>query len=242
MINTILFDLDGTLLQFSQDEFIEDYLGKLKKVFRSRGLDAEKSLTAMWVGIKDMVLNDGSMTNAERFWITFAHELSLSEEQCRVIEAACDDFYVHEFDTVKSVLTPNDISERLVRALPKKGYQVVLATNPFFPSCAVTTRLGWIGLTQEDFSLVTHYTNSSYCKPNLKYFEEVFTKIERRPEQCLMVGNNSFEDMAAGKAGAETFLVTDFMENEADLDISDLRQGTLAELEEYLMSLPDISK
>ena len=55
-----------------------------------------------------------------------------------------------------------------------------------------------------------------------------------------MAGNSPAEDMVAGALGAETFLVTDCMENEAGVDVSSYRCGTLAELESYLTSLPDI--
>jgi len=181
MINTVLFDLDGTLLQLSQNAFLKTYLAKIEKVFQRLDMDPEESIKALWIGTAAMVLNDGSMTNAERFWEVFSKHLSLDEEQCRIVEAACNEFYTTEFDTVKEIMAPNDFSQRLVRALRAKGYGVVLATNPLFPSCAVVTRLNWIGLTVEDFDLVTHYTNSTFCKPNPLYYEEVFAKINRLP-------------------------------------------------------------
>ena len=240
-IDTVLIDLDGTLLQFSQDAFIEAYFARLSKVFTGLGLDAGLSVKAVWAGTKAMVANDGSHTNAERFWAVFSETMSLTDEQQKTVEAACDDFYTNEFDLVKSVMMPGSISGRLVRALSAKGYGVVLATNPLFPACAVTTRLRWVGLEPEDFMLVTHYTNSTYCKPNPEYYREVLSKINKAPEQCIMVGNNPVEDMCIGQLGAETFLVTDCLENETGADISVYRRGTLAELETHLMSMPDIS-
>jgi hypothetical protein len=48
--------------------------------------------------------------------------------------------------------------------------------------------------------------------------------------------------MCGGALGAETFLVTDYLENETGADISSLRQGTLDDLVEYLTSMPDISR
>lgn len=242
MIDTVMFDLDGTLLRFTQEAFIEAYFARLSKVFTGLGLDAASSVKAVWAGTKAMMLNDGTLTNADRFWDTFSKQMSLTAAQRKSVEAACDDFYTNEFDLVKSVLMPGDVSKRLVRALQVKGYGVVLATNPLFPACAVTTRLRWVGLEPEDFLLVTHYSNSTFCKPNHKYYQEVFEKINKLPEQCFMAGNNPVEDMSVGDLGAETFLVTDFLENESGADISAYRRGTLAELEELLMSLPDITR
>ena len=240
MIDSILFDLDGTLLHFSQAAFLNVYFAELSKVFIKFDLDVELSTKAVWAGTKAMVLNDGSQPNAGRFWASFAEIMGLADDKRKAVEAACDAFYANEFDSVRSVMIPNDISKRLVRALPAKGYSVVLATNPLFPDCAVTTRLGWIGLEPQDFLLITNYSNSTYCKPNPWYFREVFTKIGKSPEQCIMAGNNPVEDMIAGTLGAETFLVTDCLENESGTDVSAFRQGKLAELEAYLMSLPDI--
>ena len=241
MIDTILFDLDGTLLQFSQEDFINNYFAKLSKVFIRLGMEAEASIKAVWAGTKAMALNDGSMTNAKRFWTVFAEYLGLTPEKNKEVEAACDDFYTNAFDAVKSVLRPNDVSNRLVRELTGRGYTVALATNPLFPACAVTTRLNWIGLKPDDFKHITHYYNSKYCKPNPGYFNEVLAEIKKTPEQCLMAGNHPVEDMSAGKLGIETFLVTDCLENEANVDISTFRRGTLAELEEFLLSLPSLS-
>jgi len=231
MIDTFLFDLDGTLLQFSQAEFISTYFGRLSRVFTRLGLDAAAAIDAVWSGTKAMVMNDGSRLNAARFWEKFSEDLSLSDEKRQLVEAACDDFYTNDFDAVKSVMKPTDISKRLVRSLQSRGYGVVLATNPMFPACAVATRLRWIGLVPEDFLLVTHYANSTYCKPNPGYYREILMKIGKEPEQCLMAGNNPVEDMSAGDLGFSTFLVTDCLENEAGVDISAFRQGSLAELE-----------
>jgi len=235
-----MFDLDGTLLQFLQDDFLEVYFNELSRVFTGIGMDPGPSIKAVWAGTKSMVSNDGGSTNAQRFWATFSDVMQLTEESSRVVEAACDKFYTNEFNAVKAVVKPSDISARLVRALKLKGYSVVLATNPLFPECAVETRLKWTGLELQDFLLVTHYSNSSFCKPNPDYYREIFAKIGKKPALCLMAGNNPVEDMSAGQLGTDTFLVTDYLENESDVDITGFRRGSLAELESYLMSLPDI--
>jgi len=240
MINTILFDLDGTLLQFAQQEFIDTYFAELTKVFVRLEMDAKLCIEAVWAGTKAMVLNDGTMLNIERFWNAFSKRVGIEGEKLKNVEAACDKFYSNEFNAAKAVMVPNDISKRLVRTMASKGYTVVLATNPLFPECAVESRLGWIDLEIQDFQLITHYANSTFCKPNPGYFMEVMNKVDKEPQQCIMVGNSPAEDMCAGTLGVETFLVTDFMENETGEDISMLRQGTLAQLEAYLTSMPDI--
>jgi len=235
-----MFDLDGTLIRYTQEEFIHAYFKELRKVFVRLSLDPDKASKGIWVGTKAMVQNDGSMLNTQRFWNAFSEFMGITGEQLKAVEAACDDFYTNEFNKVKAAAGHSDIPQRLVRNMAARGYYLVLATNPFFPSCAVDSRLEWIGLEQRDFKLTTHYGNSSFCKPNLNYYREVFSKINKSPEQCLMVGNNPAEDMCAGELGSETYLVNEFIENEACLDIAKFRNGTLEELEVYLMSLPKL--
>jgi len=241
MIDTIMLDLDGTLLKVSQEAFIGVYFNELQKVFARLGMDVELSIKALWAGTKAMIKNDGVKLNRSRFWEVFGDLVKLDDEKLKVIEAACDRFYENEFNAVKSVIMESDdIAKRLVRALALKGYNVVLATNPVFPVCAVTTRLEWIGLLPQDFLHITHYANSTYCKPSTGYYQEILKKISRTPDQCLMAGNSVNEDMSAGVLGIETFLVTDCLENESGADISAFRNGSLAELEAYLMLLPDM--
>ena len=236
MLDTIMLDLDGTLLRFKQEEFIYAYFKEIQRVFVGLGMDGQASVKAIWAGTKAMIANDGEKTNEERFWGVFADLMGLNPKKRKKVEEACNRFYSNEFDTVKSVLHPSGVPERLVRSLTEKGYDVVLATNPLFPECAVITRLNWIGLSPDDFAFITHYSNSTFCKPNPEYYREILEKIDKIPEQCLMAGNSAVEDMCAGGLGIETFLVTDYLENESDADISKYRQGSLEELERYLMA------
>jgi FMN phosphatase YigB (HAD superfamily) len=240
MINTIMLDLDGTLLKYSQDAFIDLYFKEIRKVFAKLDMDVALSIKAIWAGTKAMIANDGEKLNKQRFWKVFADVMGLDDKMLAIAEDACDRFYANEFNLVRSVMEPDDISRRLVHAMTSKGYDVVLATNPFFPAVAVASRLGWTGLSPQDFVLVTHYSNSTYCKPNPEYYREVFQKIGKEPGQCFMLGNSVVEDMSVGALGVETFLVTDHLENDSGADISAFRHGSLDDAEMFLMSLTDV--
>jgi len=235
-----MFDLDGTLVRFYQDDFIGKYFNELGKIFIKLGLDANSAAKAVWAGSKAMVLNDGEELNTQRFWDAFSAVMNISGEQLKKVEEACDSFYTNEFNVVKSIVRHSEIPKRLVRAMISKGYHVVLATNPQFPPCAVESRLGWIELGWDDFKFITHYENSSFCKPNLAYYKEILSKIDKTPQECIMIGNNPVEDMCAAELGMETFLVIDFIENENNVDISQFRHGSIEDLEVYLMAFPDI--
>jgi len=77
------------------------------------------------------------------------------------------------FNEVKSIVEYSDIPKHLVSKMKEKGYTLVLVTNPLFPECGVLSRLEWGDIDKNVFTLLTHYGNSSYCKPNLGYYREI---------------------------------------------------------------------
>ena len=237
MLNTILFDLDGTLIPFVQEEFIQAYFKELIRRLAPMGYDGEKLTAALWKGTKAMICNDGTHTNRQVFWELFTQELGV---QALALESNLEDFYVREFDSIRSILRSQVDRRPLIERLKQKGYEVVLATNPVFPVVAVETRLSWIGLCGQDFRYVTTYENSRHSKPNPDYFRDILSHIGREPGKCLMVGNNPVDDMAALDAGLSGYLVTDFLENPEGKPIDNYPRGTFVELEAYLDSLPAI--
>lgn len=237
MLNTVLMDLDGTLLPFDQEEFIRMYFGLLCKRLAPMGYAPDAVVAAMWQGSKAMVQNDGAQLNRDRFWDVFAQLLgeSIYEEEARL-----DEFYLGEFDRVKAVLRGDTCAKELVELLKAKGYTVVLATNPLFPEQAQRTRMSWAGLTPSDFDLVTHYGNSHFCKPNPRYYEEILHTIGKTPAECLMIGNSVAEDMIAGTLGMQTYLVTGFVENPQNEPTDGFMQGSLREFLQYATAFPNV--
>ena len=102
---------------------------------------------------------------------------------------------------------------------------------------ATQNRIRWAGLTPEDFLHYTTYENSHYCKPNLKYYEEILRQIGRRPEECLMVGNDVGEDMVARQLGMQVFLLADCLINRQGEDLSAYPSGGFPELQDFLARL-----
>ena len=118
--------------------------------------------------------------------------------------------------------------------LKARGVRVALATNPIFPRIATEQRIRWAGLAPEDFVLYTTYENSPFCKPNPDYYREVARTLGVQPEECLMVGNDATEDLAAREAGMDVFLLTDCLINTKNRDISACPRGDFAALNAYL--------
>ena len=111
---------------------------------------------------------------------------------------------------------------------------MALATNPIFPAVATESRIRWVGLEPEDFEIYTTYENIGYCKPNPEYYREILRRMDVKPEECLMVGNDVTEDMVAETIGMDVFLLTDCLINKEEKDISQYKQGSFAELVEFL--------
>ena len=237
MLNTILFDLDGTLAPFHQDEFIHAYFKALVRRLAPLGWDGERLVAALWSGVDAMVKNDGGQTNRQRFWEVFVRELG---GRALELERILDDFYAGDFDAVRCVLRENVDRKPLLRSLREKGYTLVLATNPIFPAVAVETRLGWVGLSRADFDAVTTYENSRSSKPSPDYYRAILEQMGRRGEECLMIGNNPVDDMAALEAGLAVYLVTDCLENPGGLPVEDYPHGSFQAAEAMLEGLPDI--
>lgn len=238
MINTLFFDLDATLLPIDQDLFIKTYFHELTKRFSPKPFAADALIDALWKGTRDMVMGDGTIPNAERFWTRFD---SLLGAGSRLREAEFDAFYTQEFQNVRRILTAERNCAPLMAHLREKGYRLVLATNPVFPAVAVRTRLSWIGLTPEDFIYVSDYENSATCKPNPQYFMEILAKIGGDPAECMMIGNNLREDRAALKAGFSLFIIEDHLENPDNVDISTVPHGSYADFERLMYALPPVS-
>lgn len=234
MIKTVLFDLDGTLLPMDNEEFTKYYFGLLCKKLAPLGYKSDELIAAVWAGTKAMVLNDGSITNEEAFWIKFK---SIYGEESMKDLPIFEDFYKNEFDGAKAVCGFNQGLVDFVHYLKDKGVKVGLATNPIFPYIATEKRIGWAGLKPEDFEVVTTYENIGFCKPNLEYYKEVLARMGAKAEETLMVGNDVDEDMVAAKLGMKVFLLDANVLNKSGKDISDLPKGDCVKLKEYFETL-----
>lgn len=233
-IRYIFFDLDGTLLPMDQEQFIKTYLGGIAAHMVPHGYEPKQMMQTIWKSTSAMYQNDGSRTNEEVFWQYFA---SVYGDDARKCEPIFDEFYHTTFPGLHTCCGFDPKAGPLIKALKQMGYTLVLATNPFFPAIATENRMRWAGLDQADFLLYTTYENSCHCKPNPEYFRDILTQIGAKPEECLMVGNDATEDLAAETLGMKVFLVTDCLINKENKDISSYPQGDLDALLKFIQSM-----
>lgn len=234
MIKAILFDLDGTLLPMQQDEFTTAYFEGLSKKLAPYGYEPQRLIGGVWQGTKAMVKNDGKQTNEQVFWKEFAE---LFGDKVYDDMDKFNAFYEQDFDNLKSHCDFTEQANSMVQILKKKGYTIVLASNPVFPMTAQKKRMQWAGVNPDDFAFITSYENSCYCKPNPLYYKEIAEKIGVKPSECLMVGNDTTEDAAAKLIGTDFFLLTNCLLNKERKDISKYPRGSFLQLLDYIENL-----
>lgn len=234
-IKAVLFDLDGTLLPMDQEVFVKAYFGGLAKRLAPLGYEPEKLFKVLWGGVAAMVKNDGQKWNEQVFWDFFVDAYG---EDALKDRPYIDEFYKTEFHQVQKVCGYSAHAKEIIELVKAQGKMPVLATNPLFPHTATENRMGWAGLSSEQFEHYTTYENSHFCKPNPKYYEEILERIGCTPEECIMVGNDVNEDLLPAKAlGMQVFLLTDCLINKENVDISEVPQGGFTELKKYLAEL-----
>ncbi len=245
-MNTVLFDLDGTMLPMDMKEFTDTYIFLLSNRLASAGYDADEVIAGIWAGQKAMIENDGMITNEECFWKAFEAFMTKGEGKLeskfkRKLEKELTKFYKEDFGVARYITHPTDVVSECIEILKGKGYQLVIATNPIFPEVATMERISWAGIHPEDFSFITTYENSCYSKPNLEFYRFLLKMIDKDPEDCLMVGNDVHEDMCARNLGIDVFLLEGYVVNEFKEDTFDLKKGDWNLFKEYISNLPNLN-
>ena len=232
-ISAVLFDLDGTLLPMDQDEFVNCYFKLLAEKFVSKGYEPKRLIKAVWAGTADMVRNNGPLSNEEVFWNKVSE---IYGDKIIADKPLFDEFYKNDFQAVKNSCGYNEQASETVRYIKSLGIRTALATNPIFPAVATESRIRWAGLIPDDFELYTTYENTSFCKPNPQYYIDILNKLDVKPEECIMVGNDVTEDMVAQTIGMNVFLLEDCLINKEGKDISVYPSGTFKELIDFIQS------
>jgi len=234
MLKAIFFDLDGTLLPMDQEEFLNAYFSQLSHRMAPLGYDPKALIDTVMRGTYAMIKNDGTKTNEQVFWQTFC---SVFGEDAIKDKDYVDAFYSNEFLKVQSVCPQNPKVPAFISHLKEKNLRLILATSPIFPEVGTYNRIRWAGLDPSDFEFITTYENSSVSKPNLEYYKWLLDKFNLDPAQCLMVGNDVGDDMVAESLNMKVFLLTDYLINRNNTDVSHIPQGNVDALCSYIDTL-----
>lgn len=235
-MNTILFDLDGTLLPMDIDAFTRTYFGEMTRYFSD--LISGKELISHILSSTDiMVSNLEERTNEEVFMEAFKVKI---QDSIEIYKQRFDTFYDTAFLNVRETVKALPLIRKSIEVLKVKGYKLVIATNPLFPLKAILHRINWAGLNPEDFIYISSYERNHYCKPQVKFYEEVLKDVNKTPEECLMVGNDVQEDLIAGELGVKTFLIRDYILHRTNEPIKSDYDGSYEDFYNFVQSLPSI--
>lgn len=234
MKNTILFDLDGTLIDVDTDEFIDQYFKLLTFYFKD-DIPLEKMGPALKKAVYDMMSEVGN-NKYEVFCDSFHDNLGVTNG---IYEPKFQEFYLAEFDKLKPTMKRNENVGKALENLKSKGYELVLATNPAFPMLAQQKRLTWGNYKVEDFKLITSCDNSIACKPFKEYYNEILEKIGAAAQNCMMIGNDVDDDMVTTSIlGLDTYLVTDNFINKKGTEYNG-KKGTSSDFLIFAQSMPN---
>lgn len=227
----ILFDLDGTLLPQDPDLLLKIYFKELTNKMSAFGYQPQQLLSTMWKGVAAMQNNDGTQTNEKRFWDVFS---SVFGPKSLEDMPKFEEFYSVEYGAARAACSVNPMAAQMISRLKQTDARLAVATAPLFPEVALRSRVLWSGCNPDDFDLITTYENSHFAKPNPLYYTEIAQKMDVSPSECLMVGNDTGDDLPAEQAGMDVFLLTDCLINDRNIDVSSYPHGGFEDLAMFL--------
>ena len=234
----LLFDLDGTLINFEPELFIRTYLGAAAQFFIDLIPNPELFYKELLKSTNAMENSDNEKTTAlEDFLLDFCPKFNVD---CSQISERFLQFYQTGFNVIQPLISQiegaNELLQNIKKNLPDT--KLILATNPVFPFIAVRKRMEWGNISEALFDLITHAENSHFCKNNKKYWLNIASIMKIEPRNSLVIGNDAYRDLIAKKYGYKTFLVETTSENEEKItkETEPDFKGNFSDLNQLLFS------
>jgi len=176
-INTILFDLDGTLIN-TNDLIIESFLHTLNHYYPDR-YKREDVLPFIGPPLIDTFksIDEGRVEEMIARYRKFNHEQH--------------DLLVTEYETVHDT----------VKALHEKGFKLGIVTTKI----RQTVHMG-LKLTNLDsfFDVIVTLDDVEHAKPHPEPIFKALSQLNSKPEEAIMVGDNHHDIEAGKNAGTKT--------------------------------------
>jgi len=228
-LKALLLDLDDTLIGNPMNTFIPAYFKALES-FVADTVPPDRFIAELLAATRAMDRNDGTgSTNEEIFAAVFYPALGVPREE---LEPLLDRFYREAFPSLEPLITPRPAAPEIVGWAGRQGLQVVIATNPLFPRTAIEQRMAWggVGVDRFAYDLVTAYENCHATKSKPDYYREILQRLGRKPEECVMVGDNWDWDIAnAARAGIGGFWITAADSRSDSPEVEVVGRGSLEE-------------
>lgn len=207
MIKAVLVDLDDTLLINADKVFVPEYLRLIDAFIEERWQYPQISHVLRQYIQAATGLRDPRQSISDLAESVIAAATGRSSDEIRTTFA---DFYAHVYPQLQDCIEQVPLAPRLIDALQRREYAVVIATNPLYPAEAIRQRLAWAGLPDDltQYALVTHSENMHFTKPDPAYYAEIIARVGVEPDEALMIGDNIDNDIEpAAKLGLYTYLI-----------------------------------
>ena len=244
-ISTLLFDLDNTLIFMDENDFVISYASNAALYFKDIFPNSKDFVYHLLEGTKYMVSTHNNASNIQKFFQYFVPKCNgVSEDELlkRFLS-----FYENDFDKVKTIVKTDKLVPKIFEKAIEKEFEIVIATDPLFPEIATLKRIKWAGLENfiEQIKLITYGEQFSTTKINIEYYEKIIELIDKKPSECLMIGNDLIKDGLASIIGMKFYHISnekeeiEFYNNEMnDKSIKDkvkvTGSGTLLDFYELL--------
>lgn len=212
VIRAVLFDLDDTLVRLNLTAFLTRYVAGCSRLLASvartnpiaLGLPYVRAFLAM-----DAQDRQDSLTNEQIFNKVMLETTGIPLDDPVIADLVT--YYETEivpgFGDGLVAARPVEGARRAIQAVHDAGLICALATNPTFSLACDRARMGWAGVDEKDFALISTAANSTRCKPSVRYYQEFANQLGVRLEECLMVGNDAARDIVRPDCGLRTAYV-----------------------------------
>ncbi len=197
----MLFDLDGTLLDIDGEGFLDAYVDALTEWWAPADRAAfPQQIMAASVPI---FADHPQATNGEVFRDHLGRLLGMS---AAAVADRIARFHHERLASLRFGARPVPHARATVRRCRALGLRMAVATTPIYPPEVVWLRLGWAGLADIPWDLVTHSEVMHTCKPQVGYYHEAAHLLGVASASCCMVGDDPLQDGPAGQAGMGVLL------------------------------------
>ncbi|MBI4508017.1 MAG: HAD family hydrolase [Deltaproteobacteria bacterium] len=233
-VTTLLFDLDGTLVDMDRARL------ELRLILRaawrfSKAIRPWHFRKAFWGAAEKMQDHGTEETNYSVFLSALSQYSARTASELDGIVREC---LAKDFARLSYLFTPVPGARETLDLARKLGYRVVLATNPVWPLVGVEMRLKWGGLGDFPFDYVTHSEIMTRCKPHAAYYSDLLARLQVTPRECVMIGNDPRKDLPAHDVGIMTFLVEragqEELMSQAALDPRQGGRGSFEDFREFI--------
>ncbi|HSF80962.1 MAG TPA: DinB family protein [Anaerolineales bacterium] len=238
MSYTLLLDLDDTLLDNPVTDFLPAYLQAISSHL-APFVDPKLVVSSLLSGTKRMLANQQPDCTLEEVFNEYFYTALGASRQA--LNKPIEQFYAEVFPSLKSITDPSPQAVQVVDTAMKRGFRVVIATNPLFPRTAIVQRLTWAGLSPENypFALIPSMETIHFAKPNPAYLAELLARLGWPEGPVIMVGDDLHNDIApALELGLPVFWISNGTASPSLEHPLPTASGALGDLLPWLDTMP----